>query len=717
MHDSRRRDGPVHSEPQERPGSVRGEADPAQRSLRSSLPALLAILSGAAAILLAFLVDLVRGEIGGQFGGKQITLLLLGAFLVGWGVLLTLPAFRVRLARVRARAREDAPGALALISERPGLYIAVGASFGLGTGLVEALWILYMARVEFYTRFTDLSAHVVWMAPVSYLALFGGIGVVVFALARFAAFQPRPNAVLALFTFLSSLALLQTIRGLHDWAVLILAAGIASQVGPALGRYLRPVLTASVRLTPVLALITLGLFANLTGGDRLRQFAALEGTDPADGPNVLLVILDTVRAKSLSLYGYERATTPSLQRFGRTGVVFERAFSTSPWTLPSHATMFTGQLPHRLSTAWLSPLDDTHPTLAEFLSARGYETAGFVANFAYCTAEHGLARGFQHYEDRRVNVAETIASASLGRWAMSVLRVAERWGTHDNLRTKSADQLNRDFLDWLDRRRDGRPFFAFLNYFDAHDPYLSPSPFMRRFSEDRNPKARLVHSELDALTESDIEELTDAYDGAIAYLDDRIGSLLETLEQRGMLDNTIVVITSDHGEQLGEHNIMFHSNSLYLPTLHVPLIVSAPTRVPAGRRVTTDVSLRDLAATIVDLTGLAAESPFPGRTLARTWGGPSQPAPGARGPEEDAIIAEIDRSQPIYPPWYPAMKGRMRSAIAEGMHYIVNYGDGQEELYDLNSDFDELYDLSGDPRARGHLDRLRAAVEGIERDR
>ena len=120
---------------------------------------------------------------------------------------------------------------------------------------------------------------------------------------------------------------------------------------------------------------------------------------PANSPNVLLIVLDTVRADHLSLYGYERPTTPNLERLAKRGIRFDNARATAPWTLPSHASMFTGHWPHELGAKWMTPLRGNLPTLAEYLGAHGYATAGFVANVVYCSQETGLARGFTHYED------------------------------------------------------------------------------------------------------------------------------------------------------------------------------------------------------------------------------------------------------------------------------------------------------------------------------
>ena len=194
-------------------------------------------------------------------------------------------------------------------------------------------------------------------------------------------------------------------------------------------------------------------------------------------------MLDTVRFDHLSLYGYGRDTTPNLVRWAKQGVRFEQARAAAPWTLPSHASMFTGWWPHELDVERLDRLDPTCTTLAEFLH-RGYATAGFVANPLLCGSKSGLARGFDSYWDYPVDVVEVLRTSSLG-WLLGGLPGRGggelRWCfTSDVAGTVTLDfsasalkRLNREFLDWLSSHGEG-PFFAFLNYFDAHDPYLTP---------------------------------------------------------------------------------------------------------------------------------------------------------------------------------------------------------------------------------------------------
>ena len=194
-------------------------------------------------------------------------------------------------------------------------------------------------------------------------------------------------------------------------------------------------------------------------------------------------------------------------------------------------------------------------------------------------------------------------------------------------RRKTAADINDDFLDWLSKQEKDRPFFVFLNYFDAHSPYLLPEGYDRHFGkrvETLDERALLEDWEnrpKQNLSESDTTLVTDAYDDCIGYLDSQIGKLMDELAKRGVLENTLIVITSDHGEDLGEHGLFGHGRSLYSQEIHVPLVILAPAPAGSGsgRVVAEPVSLRDLPATFVDVLGLAHESPFPGKSLAGYW--------------------------------------------------------------------------------------------------
>src|SRR5262249_2855714 len=192
------------------------------------------------------------------------------------------------------------------------------------------------------------------------------------------------------------------------------------------------------------------------------------------------------RAKSMGLYGYQRATTPNLDRLAAKGVKFQRALAAAPWTLPSHAAMFTGRLPYDLGVGYKAPLDGTYPTLAEAFTQNGYATAGFVSNWYYCCRAFGLYRGFSHYEDYPNNAGQVLLSTSLGRRTTDRIEFRKLIDYYDYFDRLPAATINQEFLSWLDKK-DGRPFFAFLNYGDSHQPYLPPAPFDTQFGPRRGP--------------------------------------------------------------------------------------------------------------------------------------------------------------------------------------------------------------------------------------
>jgi arylsulfatase A-like enzyme len=266
---------------------------------------------------------------------------------------------------------------------------------------------------------------------------------------------------------------------------------------------------------------------------------------------------------------------------------------------------------------------------------------------------------------------------------------------------RTAEDVNGDFLDWLDDRAN-RPFFAFLNYFDAHSPYETHAPFDTMFSRS-SPRYWLMRGWQRSYTEAERQEFIDAYDSAIAYLDHQIGRLLTELDRRGVLDSTLLVIVSDHGESLGENGILIHANSLYMPQLRVPLAIRMPGDVPAGRRVDSPVSLRDLPATVLDLVGLDVD--LPGRSLRTLW------EPGGAGPvDAEGVFSELTYNRFAHPD-DPIQLGLMRSIVRGGWHYIRN-GDGSEELYDFRLDPDETLDLAAGEEGRAALNALRGALRG-----
>jgi arylsulfatase A-like enzyme len=489
---------------------------------------------------------------------------------------------------------------------------------------------------------------------------------------------------------------------------------------------------------PALLGSVLIMAAAIFGGDWLKERReAGRSLPPAGTPNVLMIVLDTVRADRMSLYGYQRPTTPALERLAQRGIRFAEARATAPWTLASHATMFSGRLPHELNVQWRTPLRGDFPTLAEYLGSRGFATAGFVANIEYCSYDTGLDRGFTHYEDYPVDVRHlrplrtgVFASSaweaiSWSLWqSLGPFDPTVRWLT--NPARKDAGSINRDFLHWLSHRQGSpRPFFAFLNYLDAHVPYLPPEGTGFRFGAGpRNINDFYVLAGgWKSLDKSQLPPkyrmlIRDCYDNCLSYLDGQLGELFDTLERRGVLEQTVVIVTSDHGEELGEHGLFEHGESLYRPEIHVPLLIVLPGRRRSPKVVRETVSLRDLPATITDLVGLAGDAPFPGSSLARVWRDVGPERAGQVG-DDDGAISELAGPNPTFPSQgrSPASRGSLVS-LAEGNYvYIRNEGDGREQLYHESDDPDERVNLARIETMRPRLERLRRRLDQMRSTR
>lgn len=587
----------------------------------------------------------------------------------------------------------SSPGALTVL--------LVAAWLGLLAGFGEVA-LLGIRRYVLH-RFLFVGQDIVWAVPVADAVLFVILAVVFLVLRRIAPGRIRLVHLVGLLTAVGCFAWFLHYGPLHRVAALLLAVGAGVQVARMWNRASPRPLTLVRRTMPVL----LGLVILVAGGQAgvhwwQRRQAAATTPRPGEAPvNVLLIVLDTVRAWSMSAYGYSRATTPALARWAQGGVRFSRAFSTAPWTLPSHASIFTGRWPHQLSADWLVPLDRKTPVLAEYFRSRGYLTAGFVGNTLYCSYETGLSRGFQQYQDYRATLGTVMLSSSLAKFFMDDRDLWHR------LKRKDAAQIDGDFLQWLDRRPKGVPFFAFLNYFDAHDPYQPPAPYDTWFdSTGRAEYLRVVRAATPARQWPSVAVTgaRNGYDGALAYLDNQMARLFDALAKRDLTRNTLVIVVSDHGEEFGEHGVYFHGNSLYRASIQVPLMVVLPGKVPAGQVVDHPVSLRDLAATIVSLTG-AEQSPFPGKSLERFWGAERGTQPS------DSLLSELNYTARL-PANTPISRGPMKSLILDGSRLIRN-GDGVNELYDFEFDTLEARNLAGDSSSAVMLVKLNEALGAL----
>lgn len=597
-------------------------------------------------------------------------------------------------AEPHAAPRERRHAGVALVA----LWVA------LVVGLAESLYQGYLSVVK--NIITHADPQQAWTAPASYLIFFTPLAIAIHLLARRRGADWEMRAAITGFAAMAIFGPIVRLGRLHPLAVALVSLGIALQIARLATRY-RRVTAPFMRWTvvPLLAaVVALGAAVNLVPRWRERQaLAALPGAD-AGAPNVLLIILDTVRSANMSLYGYARATTPNLASFASRGVVFEKAVSPAPWTLPAHASVFTGHWPRELSTGWRRPLNDRFPTLAEELAARGYRTAGFVANYEYTTRESGLGRGFSRWEDFRVTPYTIVTGGAFARWVFTRRGVKDALSLHDVVGRKLGVHVGNDLLGWLDAHEDGRPFFAFLNYYDAHNPYLPPAPYDTLFG--RPTQARNFTLGQDSLLSPEQASTEQAvYDGAIAYLDSQLAALFDSLARRRVLDNTIVVVTADHGEEFAEHGLLGHGNSLYFPSLHVPLLVVAPGRAPAGVRIAQPVSTRDIAATVLELAGAARpERRVAGTSLARYWS-----AANGSGCCADTLFASV-RYAPRSPTWAPISRGDMSSVVLDG-HHLIRDGARREELYDVMGDPLASRDQRGDPAQGVVASRLSAALE------
>jgi arylsulfatase A-like enzyme len=363
--------------------------------------------------------------------------------------------------------------------------------------------------------------------------------------------------------------------------------------------------------------------------------------------------------------------------------MFENAYATSSWTLTAHASLFTGRWPYEHKADGGRDLDDTYPTIAEALTARGYRTGAFVGNFETLPERWGFARGFVHYEDYYQTLPQLAVSSFYGRF-LEYYALHKVFGMEFSIDRRWAPSVNQSALDWIDQE-DEKPFFVFINYYDVHAPYISPE--RARFSDFENPGG-LVNTDwttadiYNPKTPEQVQGEIDAYDGGIYYTDQQIQILLDELEKRGVLENTIVIITSDHGELFGEHGLWEHHNSLYRPVIYVPLIVWYPKSVPQNMRITTPVSNTYIPVTLLDMLGEPEQTVFPGPSLAQLW---RDPASGSDFPDPIAEMAESTWVNPNH----LSIKGDMVTVLSSDWQYIEHEFNGVE-LYNLQNDPEQL---------------------------
>ena len=412
---------------------------------------------------------------------------------------------------------------------------------------------------------------------------------------------------------------------------------------------------------------------------------------PSTPPNLVLLTVDTLRADRLGCYGYSRDTSPELDRLAAEGTLFEAAYVQRGSTWPSLTSILTSQHPvtHGVRENGMQ-LGSGPATLAESLAGRGYATQAVLTN-SYQQAWRGF---------------ETIVPAE----------------------EKPQDQVAADrAIDWL-RTGAVEPFFLWVHLVAPHDPYAPPAshdrfgdPGYAGWVDGGSISTTRIMFGLDTPQPADLERLQSLYDGEVAFSDAMIARVLAALEERSFLDNSLVVATSDHGEELlDHHNYFFHHASVYESVLRVPLILWQPGVVPAGRREGAVVQSIDIAPTILELLGVPAPASFDGRSLAPLLRGETLADEPAFAELKDQILTVrtaghryVFNPSGAQPPRVPGMQ--MEFAGATGLEHLNRVPIGIEELYDLSTDPREQTDrVAGHPAA---LDRLRELIAGFQRDR
>lgn len=399
--------------------------------------------------------------------------------------------------------------------------------------------------------------------------------------------------------------------------------------------------------------------------------------------NVLLISVDSLRADRLGAYGHDRKTSPNLDRLAAEGVLFERAISPTSWTLPSHVTLLSGRdLAGHGTVAKTDRIDDAVPLLQETFSRAGYETAGFYSG-PFLHPYFGFGRGFDRYDS-----CETIE-------VDDARPIDAMTSSHED---RTNETVRKTFTEWLDKRPPDRPFFAFVHMWDVHFDYIAPAPWGTAFTKpyDGALDGRRIADQgfPNQLSRADLDHLLALYDGEVLYTDDTIGKLLRALDRKGVLDDTLVVVTADHGEEFREHGGKTHHRTVFVESVHVPLLLWARDGLPRGLRIEPFVALADVAPTILDLVGLPALTGADGRSL----------VPAIRG--------EKLASRPVRSAMFsPGEENRRTIALREGRRSLVLWKKRDHWLrFDVGHDPAESFPVQPSAAERAELERYDAEI-------
>lgn len=419
--------------------------------------------------------------------------------------------------------------------------------------------------------------------------------------------------------------------------------------------------------------------------------------------NVLLITLDTIRADRLGCYGNRRIATPNLDRLAAEGVLFENAFTPVPSTLPSHCSIMTGMYParHGVHDNGIYRLGDNLTTLAERLRDEGYRTGAFVSAFVL-DRQFGLAQGFDTYDDQvdqpqfdadpaRLLLDERIPDEHRP-WLVQLASAFER----------RADAVSRRAIAWL-RRLPQEPFFLWVHYFDPHASYDAPEPWTTRYDPDYtgpmdgSPETfERIFVENGWTTAADVpradfDHMVARYDGEIAFMDTWIGMLLDTLDETGRGEHTLIVVVGDHGESFGEHGqIWEHNSHIFDEVVRVPFIVRPPGGLSGGRRISGLVRTLDVAPTILEFAGAAGLDGVDGTSLHSLFGDARVETP------EGEIFLQALQERQVFASDYSWL-GLRSARYKLILKYRAGETNPQTALFDLDGDRGELAPLSPPP--------------------
>jgi arylsulfatase A-like enzyme len=618
-----------------------------------------------------------------------------------------------------------------------GIYALIGLLFG-GAGGAVLAWVGKNQRGN-YALLVSLSVTTMFagnvlaawpLARSEQVALATAIGLIAIFLAalvldswqRRAALFARPWALSLLLLagpWVSREALQDHSMVVKTWMSLLAMAAVVALA--AIWSRIVPENAATPRRKAVAAaaIVALVWISVQTTGAMRAQGAGKPAVSTAQGsPNIVLITMDTVRADHLSVYGYERQTTPQLQEFAREANVYDHAMAAADYTLPAHASIFTGLYPSWHGAYPLPPdyaggrpLTPRTTTLAKLLSANGYWTGGIVANAAFLHPGTGLAQGFAVWESGMpVPLADGQRPFYLREQARRLLNTAVPTSEFDALFLRASD-INRRAFKTIEKLRHGGPFFLFLNYMDAHFPYNAPPPYRDRFARMRpNTGATVEYNELKNAVNAGRRQIRNPeksllmaqYDSGIAFLDSEIGKLLARMRDLGVYENTLIIITADHGEAFGDHDVIGHTvTSVYQDGVHIPLLVKYPGQ-HLGQRSGVLVSHVDLMPTVLDAAGCPLPNNFHGKSL--------------RLPRSDSDVV-FSEARAIGDHAKTARLGGTRRAIFSSSVKLITWTAGPPEFYDLVADPNESANRyeSTDPVVASLMTRLSAWTSAIPR--